>query len=161
MSPPAEEGVAVEVRRQVSAGGVIVRTDEAAPAHTFELCIIKPSGRSVWALPKGWVEPGETEVVAALREVREETGIEGEISGDLGTIDYWFYSRQDDARVHKTVHFFLMRATGGDTSRHDHEVAQALWLDVDGALDRMTYPNEREIVRKAATMVAAQDSGTA
>ena len=151
----------MEVRRQISAGGVIVRTDDAAWPHVFELCIIKPVGRSVWALPKGWVEPGETEDVAALREVREETGIEGEICGDLGTIDYWFYSRPEQTRVHKTVHFFLMQATGGDTSRHDHEVATADWFDVDGALDRMTYPNEREVVRKAATMVAEQASETA
>lgn len=137
----------MEVRLQVSAGGVIVRR---GAADHIELCIIKPAGRSIWALPKGQVEAGETDEMTALREVREETGIEGVVEADLGTIDYWFYSRSDETRVHKMVHFFLMRATGGDPALHDHEVADAVWLTVDGALDRMTYPNERQVVRAAA-----------
>jgi 8-oxo-dGTP pyrophosphatase MutT (NUDIX family) len=145
----------VEVRSQGSAGGVIVRTGETGE---IELCVINPVGRSVWALPKGGIEPGETDDMAALREVREETGIEGVVEADLGIIDYWFYSRGDDTRVHKTVHFFLMRAVGGDTSRHDHEVSEALWVTVDGALDRMTYPNERQIVRAAIEIFTTRSS---
>jgi 8-oxo-dGTP pyrophosphatase MutT (NUDIX family) len=148
----------VEVRRQASAGGVIVRPGSG---DEVEVCVINPVGRSVWALPKGGIEPGETDDVAALREVREETGIEGVIEDDLGIIDYWFYSRSDDTRVHKTVHFFLMRATGGHTSQHDHEVSDARWVTVDGALDRMTYPNERQIVRLAAEKVAARSRAVA
>jgi ADP-ribose pyrophosphatase YjhB (NUDIX family) len=115
----------------------------------IELCLIRPAGRTVWALPKGWVEPGETHEMAALREIREETGMDGDIEADLDTIEYWFYSRGDQARVHKIVHFFLVRACGGDTARHDHEVAEAAWFSVDRALDRMTYPNERQVVRRA------------
>jgi ADP-ribose pyrophosphatase YjhB (NUDIX family) len=142
----------VEVKRQVSAGGVIVR-----PGDQLELCLIRPTGRSVWALPKGWVEPGETHEMAALREIREETGLDGVIQADLGEIDYWFYSRGDEARVHKIVHYFLMRAVGGDTAQHDHEVAEAAWFDIEAALDRMTYPNERQVVRKALEEVAKCD----
>ncbi len=142
----------MEVKRQVSAGGVIVR-----PGDPLELCLIRPAGRSVWALPKGWVESGETHEMAALREIREETGLDGVIQADLGEIDYWFYSRGDEARVHKIVHYYLMRAVGGDTAQHDHEVAEAMWFDVEAALDRMTYPNERQIVRKALEEVAECD----
>ena len=145
-------GGSVEVKRQVSAGGVVVR-----PGDSLELCLIRPAGRSVWALPKGWVEPGETHEMAALREIREETGLDGVIQADLGEIDYWFYSRGDEARVHKIVHYYLMRAIGGDTAQHDHEVAEAAWFDVEAALDRMTYPNERQIVRKALEEVARCD----
>jgi ADP-ribose pyrophosphatase YjhB (NUDIX family) len=142
----------VEVKRQVSAGGVVVR-----PGDPLDLCLIRPAGRSVWALPKGWVEPGETHEMAALREIREETGLDGVIQADLGEIDYWFYSRGDEARVHKIVHYYLMRAVGGDTAQHDHEVAEAAWFDVEAALDRMTYPNERQVVRKALEEVARCD----
>ena len=81
--------------------------------------------------------------------MREETGLDGVIEAELGTIEYWFYSREEEVRVHKIVHFFLMRYTGGDTADHDHEVAEARWLPVERALDVMTYPNEREIVRRA------------
>ena len=139
----------MEVRHQLSAGGVVAR-----PGEVLELCLIRPAGRTVWALPKGWVEPGETHEVAALREIREETGIEGVIDGDLDSIEYWFYSREDQVRIHKVVHFFLVRFVCGDTSQHDHEVAEAAWFAVERALDRMTYPNERQIVRKAMSLMA-------
>jgi len=136
-------------KNQVSSGGVVVRD-----VGRLEVCLIRPvpkpeSRRPVWALPKGGIEAGETHEDAALREIREETGIEGVIQADLGSIDYWFYSSRDGSRVHKTVHFFLVRGTGGDTSLHDAEVDEAAWLDVEAALDRMTYPNERQMVRKA------------
>lgn len=143
----------MDVKRQTSAGGVIVRHD-----GELELCLINPQGRGAWALPKGWVEPGETDEEAALREIREETGLSGEIRQKLGTIDYWFYSREDKMRVHKTVHFFLVGCTGGSTDDHDHEVSEARWLPVERALDLMTYPNEREMVRKAVQALAGDPS---
>ena len=138
----------MEVRHQLSAGGVVVR-----PGAPLELCLIRPAGRNVWALPKGWVEPGETHEAAALREIREETGIEGVIDGDLDSIEYWFFSREGQVRIHKVVHFFLVRYLEGDTSQHDHEVAEAAWFVLERALDRMTYPNERQIVRKAVALL--------
>jgi 8-oxo-dGTP pyrophosphatase MutT (NUDIX family) len=96
------------------------------------------------------VERGETLPQTALREVAEETGIEGEVDGELGSIDYSFYSREVGGRIHKTVHYYLMHATGGDTARHDHEVSEARWVGLTEALGLMTYPNEREMVRRAA-----------
>lgn len=141
----------MEVRRQVSAGGVVTR-----PGDLLELCLIRPVARNVWTLPKGGVEPGESHETAALREIREETGLEGVIDDDLGSIEYWFFSRDDHARIHKVVHFFLVRFVGGDTSQHDHEVAEAAWFDAERALDRMTYPNERQTVRRALTLRAPQ-----
>jgi ADP-ribose pyrophosphatase YjhB (NUDIX family) len=130
---------------RTSAGGVVVRTDGGV-----EVCLIRPIGRSVWGLPKGGVEEGETLEQTALREVSEETGLVGVVEQELGSIDYSFYSREQRERIHKTVHYFLVRATGGDTAQHDHEVSDARWVRLRHALRLMTYPNEREMVRRAA-----------
>lgn len=141
-------GGCVKFKSQTSSGGVVFRYD-----GQLEICLINPVGRTVWALPKGGIEAGEQPTTAALREIHEETGIEGDIVASLGSIDYWFYSREEQRRVHKTVHFFVVEATGGDTALHDHEVSEARWFSVRRALDRMSYPNEREIVRKATTLL--------
>jgi ADP-ribose pyrophosphatase YjhB (NUDIX family) len=134
--------------QKTSCGGVVVRTDGG-----LQVCLIRPTGRSIWGLPKGGVEEGETFPEAASREVAEETGITGLIEAELGSIDYTFYSREDNRRIHKTVHYFLMRAGGGDTEWHDHEVSEARWVGIDEALRLMTYPNEREMVRRAAEIL--------
>jgi 8-oxo-dGTP pyrophosphatase MutT (NUDIX family) len=144
----------VESMSQTSSGGVVFR-DEGK----LEICLINPTGRTVWALPKGGIEAGERRETAALREIREETGIEGRIIASLGSIDYWFYSREGQRRVHKTVHFFVVEATGGDTACHDHEVSEARWFSARHALDRMTYLNEREVVRKATALLQKERAG--
>jgi 8-oxo-dGTP pyrophosphatase MutT (NUDIX family) len=139
------------VREKTSAGGVVVRSGD-----TLEICLIRPTGRNVWGLPKGGIEQGETPQQAAVREVAEETGIEGVVDEQLGSIDYSFYSRGEGGRIHKTVHYFLMHATGGDTADHDHEVSEARWVPLAQALDLMTYPNEREMVRRATDLLAGR-----
>ncbi len=145
-----------QTREATSAGGVVVRKDDR-----LEVCLINPVGRRVWGLPKGGVESGETAAEAALREVAEETGIRGVVEHELGSIDYWFYARDRGGRVHKTVHYFLVRATSGTTAGHDHEVQEARWLAVRDALALMTYPNEREMVRKAAAILGERLDGDA
>ncbi len=135
-------------QEKVSAGGVVIRRE-----GTPQVCLIRPAGRRVWGLPKGGVETGETLAQAAVREVAEETGIDGAVDDTLGSIDYNFYSREEGSRIHKTVHYYLMHATGGDTAYHDHEVSEARWVGLRDALRLMTYPNEREMVRRAAATI--------
>ena len=142
------DGRAVEL---VSAGGVVLR--KGRDGDEVVLC-----GRSDpvrWALPKGTPDPGETREQTALREVREETGLDVQIVRQLDSIQYWFLRSSDGARCHKTVHYYLMAPTGGDTSRHDDEFDFVEWFPLPQAIEAMTYPNEARIVKKS-TAVAAQ-----
>lgn len=138
----------VPSKQQISSGGVLFRQDP----HGYQLALIRrttPDGREVWCLPKGWVEPGETLEAAALREVQEETGMQGKILQKLGDISYWFYDRRESARIHKTVHFFLLEYLQGDPAQHDQEVEEVRWFGTEQVEKTLTYPTEREIVSKA------------
>lgn len=88
-----------------------------------------------------------------MREVREETGLEAEVRESLGDISYWYVWEGD--RVHKRVSFFLMRATGGDFSLHDHEMEEVRWVPLPEAAGRATYRSEQEVLRKAAETLGA------
>jgi 8-oxo-dGTP pyrophosphatase MutT (NUDIX family) len=137
----------METRTEISAGGVAFRPREGG-GH--DVAIIRThEGR--WQLPKGWVEDGESRETAAAREVREEAGIEGDIVGPLDTIEYWYKSAYDPepTRVHKFVHFFLLRATGGSTDDHDHEVLEARWVEIGEAQRMLAFKEERRIVSMA------------
>jgi len=144
------------VVRLVSAGGVVHREDEAGRQ---EVVVCGRTGPGIWGLPKGTPDPGESREETALREVREETGLEVELEGFIDSIDYWFVRPTDRATCHKTVYFYLMRPTGGDLSQHDHEFDEVVWLPVEEALQRLTYENEVEIVQKGLSMVSEKAGG--
>jgi 8-oxo-dGTP pyrophosphatase MutT (NUDIX family) len=105
-------------------------------------------GGLAWGLPKGGIDQGEAIEEAAVREVREETGLEAEIEADLGEIRYFYV--WEGVRVRKAVHFFLMRATGGDVSMHDHEMEEVRWFELNTALKKAAYRGEREVLERAA-----------
>lgn len=137
----------MKTRNEVSAGGVVFR---AGAGDRFDVAVILThEGR--WQLPKGWVEDGEAREQAAIREVREEAGVDAEIVGPLETIEYWFKSTYDPEpmRVHKFVHFFLLRYLSGSTDDHDHEVREARFVDIDDAIQMLAFPAERRLVEQA------------
>ncbi|CAG7570873.1 Putative mutator protein MutT4 [Barrientosiimonas humi] len=108
------------------------------------------AGRLEWCLPKGHVEPGETLVETAVREVAEETGILGRALVTLGTIDYWFSTPHH--RIHKMVHHYLLEAIGGEIGVEgdpDHEAIEARWFPLTQVHRHLTFPNERRIARTA------------
>ena len=136
----------MQTRNEVSAGGVVYRRGDGG----IEICLAARRTRRgdlVWGLPKGAVESEETPEAAAVREVLEETGLESEIEGDLGTIRY-FYA-WEGVRVRKQVRFFLMLATGGDVSNHDEEMEDVRWFPLRRAAKRAAYRGEREVIERA------------
>jgi 8-oxo-dGTP pyrophosphatase MutT (NUDIX family) len=147
-------------RRAVSAGGLVV---DDRPDGRWVLLISRRSavGALQWTLPKGGLEEGENRRDAALREVREETGLDCEIMAELGTIDYWFVWRPDEVRYHKFVHYYLMRHRGGEPSPRDDEAEDVEWMPLEEALSRLTHANERELVVAGLEAADAAGVGTA
>ncbi len=109
----------------------------------------------LWALPKGTPDSGETIEETALRETREETGIEVEIERQLRSIRYFFV--RGSTRFHKTVHFFLMRPIGGSTDEHDSEFDEVRWTDLEEALAILNHATERSVVEEAAQVLAGAE----
>lgn len=117
-------------------------------AAEYDVVLVGDPASEIWVLPKGTPLAGETPEETAVREAREETGIEPRIVGELGSIQYWFTRK--GVRFKKEVKHYLMRATGGNITAHDHEYAEARWFPIDEAAMRLTHENEAAIVRRAA-----------
>jgi len=107
-----------------------------------------------WSLAKGTPDAGETMEETALREVREETGLEVEMQEPISSITYWFADRENAVRYHKTVHFYLMAPVGGDVSLHDPEFDVVQWFSMDEALNILIYPNETTVMRQANELIS-------
>jgi 8-oxo-dGTP pyrophosphatase MutT (NUDIX family) len=140
----------VKSRTERSAGGVTFR----ANGDGFDVTLIRThEGR--WQLPKGWIEDGEPPEQTAVREVREEAGVDAEIVAPLGTIEYHFKSTYDPepVRVHKFVQVFLLRYLGGSTDDHDDEVIEARWTNIDDAIDMLAHKDERDMVSRARDLL--------
>lgn len=145
------EKTKVETKDQVSAGGVAFRGVDSKVQ--IAIVSVKPSLR--WQLPKGIVDPGETFEVTAVREVREEAGIETELIELLETVQYWYQRVQagKHIRYHKYVHFYLLSYKSGNVEDHDHEVAEARWVSFDEALKMLAFKSERNVVEKAHALM--------
>lgn len=133
------------VQRDVSAGGVVFRPRQGGIG--YDVALVGRLRPKRWALPKGTPQEGETLEQTALREVGEETGLQVRIVERLDQIDYWFVWGW--VRHFKTVHFYLMEMTGGDTADHDAEYDVVEWFAIEDALKRLSYPNEARVVEKA------------
>jgi 8-oxo-dGTP pyrophosphatase MutT (NUDIX family) len=136
---------------QISAGGVAFRWADSGP----EIAIVSVKPKLRWQLPKGIVDPGESPQVTAVREVREEAGVDAELIRLIETIEYWYRSVKNGqpVRYHKFVHFYLMQYRSGEVSDHDHEVEEARWVSFDEALEMLDFKSEREVVEKAREMI--------
>jgi len=143
------ESGALETERVVSAGGVIFRTVNGE----FEVALCLKKREKIWCLPKGLIEENEEAEETAVREVKEETGLEGEIVEKIGEINYDFFGRK---HYFKTVHFYLLRYVGGSPINHDFEVDDVKWFSISEAIRFIAYENERRILEKARKLLEGQ-----
>ena len=142
---------------ETSAGGLVVNLNSPG-LEVAIIARINRAGRLEWCLPKGHLEGEETAAQAALREVAEETGIQGSVLAPLGSVDYWFSAA--GYRVHKVVHHFLLRATGGELTVEndpDHEAVAAAWIPFAELPHRLSFHNERRIVMSASHILPRFD----
>ncbi len=173
------------IEEPVSAGGVVYRLVDGRVETVLCGLIFRPRGDAAgqmlrtashgnqdskkatqgreekvrWSLAKGTPDPGENLEETALREVREETGLEVEIQEPIKSIDYWFAERGGEVRYHKTVHFYLMVPVGGDIALHDPEFDLVQWFPSEEALNTLKYANEAEVMRKALELISRRESG--
>jgi len=140
----------IPTTREVSAGGVVYRPSDEG----IEVVLASRRtrrGQLAWGLAKGGIEQGETKEDAAIREVREETGMTAEIEADLGDTKYMYV--WDEIRIRKTVHFFLMRHTGGNVDDRDDEMEEIRWFPLERAIKRAAYRGERDMLVKASELL--------
>jgi 8-oxo-dGTP pyrophosphatase MutT (NUDIX family) len=147
---PRRKASGVPTKREISAGGVVYRRDDD------EIEIVLASrrtrrGQLAWGLAKGGIEGDESMEDAAIREVREETGLLAEIEASLGETRYFYV--WENVRIRKTVHFFLMRHTGGDVDDRDDEMEEIRWFPLERALKRAAYRGERDVLVRAAELL--------
>lgn len=144
MAPSREK-----VRTEHSAGGAVIAVRDRRPF----VAMIATRGRTRWGLPKGAVGEGETTEAAALREVREETGLEAEIIKPLDTIEYFF--RAGSTLIHKRVDFYLMSHIGGELQPQLSEVDDVEWVELGQSIRRASFPSEKKLLESAQRELAA------
>jgi 8-oxo-dGTP pyrophosphatase MutT (NUDIX family) len=143
----------VPTKIQISAGGVAFRERD----KQIEVALISVGDDARWQLPKGLVDKGESTEAAAVREVREEAGINTEVIARIDKVEYWYLWNEDGRRIryHKFVYFYLLRYKSGDVRDHDDEVNEARWFTIDDAMNMLAFDNEKKILGLALQSIEA------
>ncbi|WP_457641657.1 NUDIX hydrolase [Persephonella sp.] len=132
----------METKWEFSAGGVVFRKTEDGK---IEILLIRVKNR--WSFPKGNIERGEPKDQAALREVKEETGVDAEILDYLGEVDYWYSIGL--TRIHKFVYYYLMKYAGGDIVPQKEEIDEAKFIPIEDVEKTLSYETDKEIFERA------------
>jgi mutator protein MutT len=144
------KGAPVKTETQISAGGAALRKTPKG----LEVALISVGKPPRWQLPKGLVDKGESPEQAAVREVREEAGINSRIGELIEKVEYWYQSKRGTERIryHKYVYFYLMWYESGDVADHDHEVNESRWVNAIEAISLLAFRSERNIVERAVQL---------
>jgi 8-oxo-dGTP pyrophosphatase MutT (NUDIX family) len=135
-----------------AAGGVVWRRTVNGG---IDVLLVHRAGRQDWTLPKGKVEPGETEEACAVREVQEETSLLCTLGTELGTVSY-----RDQRGRAKTVRYWSMEAVDG-AAAPQHEVDAVRWIPLVAATDELTYPRDRALLASCARQIIQSAKETA
>ncbi len=128
------------MKREFSAGGIVFNSKG-------QVLVTQHSQNKHWSFPKGLIDPGQTSEQAALREVREEGGVEAEIVDKIGYNKYVYTLNGE--KIFKVVTYFLMKYKSGNPKDHDFEVEEAGWYGIDEAIKQLTFSQDRELLKKA------------
>lgn len=137
---------------QVSAGGVVFRR---SAGDRIDIVLVRVGPKDRWQLPKGLVEEGEAPETTAIREVREEAGVDAALIQAIEAIEYWYVGSHGSERVrfHKRVHFYLLEYRGGDVRDHDHEVSEARWIPVADSERMLSFASEKKVATRARELL--------
>lgn len=135
------------MKREFSAGGIVFN-------YEGKVLLTKHSQNHHWGFPKGWIDKGETVKEAALREVKEEGGVEAEIIQKVGESKY-IYTLEGEKRF-KVVTIFLMKHLSGDHKTHDFEVEDSGWFTPEEALKILSFSADKSLLKKAVELFNGQ-----
>src|SRR3989344_3377414 len=145
------------IKRVFSAGGIIIRADKDGS----RVLVTQHSKHKGWDFPKGHLKVRESSETAALREVKEETGVEAEIIEKVGQTQYFYYEEGPASvkasagkqKVFKTVTFFLMKYVSDGVATTAFEVSGTKWLKVDEVEEQLTFKDTKVLWQKAKDRV--------
>jgi len=148
------------MRFEFSSGGIVFRKKD----NKVEIIVAQHSQHHGWVFPKGLIDKRskikdqkskitekETKEEAALREVKEETGVDGKILKELTPITYWYVFEGE--KIKKTVYYYLMEYMSGDVKNHDFEMENVEWLPKEKVEERLTYKSDKEVWREAKELI--------
>lgn len=146
---------------EFSAGGVVYQKDPSTSSgqEGIKILVAKHSQHHGWVFPKGLIgdkTEGESKETTAVREVKEETGVEAVIETPLASVTYWYVF--EGQRIKKTVYYFVMHATGGDITQHDFEMENVEWIRPEEVEKRLTYSSDKKVWQEARKIIFAPNT---
>lgn len=130
------------MKREFSAGGIVFN-------RKGQVLLTRSAGSGYWQFPKGNISKGESSKEAALREVKEEGGVEAEIIAKVDDSKYVYTHPESKEKIFKVVTFYLMRYLSGDIADHDWEVSDSGWFFPEEALKKLSFSVQKQFLKKA------------